>query len=79
MRAYDYWYGYTAAEIELMSIDQPLVSYKSRKKNDGKHTAEEINATMEEWERTHGSYELSGEKVSLSELFGHKDNNNKSE
>lgn len=79
MRAYDYWYGYTAAEIELMAIDQPLVSYKNRNKNGGEHTAEEINATMDEWERTHGSYELSGEKVSLSELFGHNDNKIKSE
>lgn len=78
MRAYDYWYGYTAAEIELMSIDQPLVSYNNKKKEE-KHTTEELNATMEEWERTHGSYELKGEKVSLSELFGHKGNNIKSE
>lgn len=61
-----------------MAIDQPLVSYK-KKKDPSKHTAEEMNATMEEWERAHGSYELSGEKVSLSELFGHKENNIKSE
>ena len=61
-----------------MSIDQPLVSY-NRKKKEVKHTAEEMNATMEEWEKTHGSYKLSGEKVSLSELFGHKVSNIKSE
>lgn len=60
-----------------MSIDQPLVSYKKRKgENGGKHTADEINAKMEEWERSHDGYKLDGEKVSLSDLFGRKGNTN---
>lgn len=59
-----------------MAIDQPLVSYKRKKRNNGEHTAAEIESTIDEWEKSHGSYKLDGEKVSLSELFGHKDNTN---
>lgn len=40
IKAYDYWYGYSKAQIELMMIDQPITVYPKDKKNsvNGGHT-----------------------------------------
>lgn len=74
IRAYDYWWGYTAAQIGLMVADQPLVVYpKCEAKNaDGskKHTAEEMDKLWDDWQRKkqkEGS--LVGKKVNLGEYL----------
>ena len=33
---YEYRYGMTIAQIELMQLDQPFTAYKKRDKNEGK-------------------------------------------
>jgi len=42
---YDYNWGYTIAQIQLLSIDQPIVVYHHDKKNkDGKKEFKKVNA-----------------------------------
>ena len=64
-RAYDYWWGYTAAQIELMVTDVPIVRYKG----DGakKHGRKEMDALADAWAARRKGKTLKGEKVSLSE------------
>lgn len=33
VKAWDYWWGYTAAQLELMVVDAPLVVYDTDKKS----------------------------------------------
>ena len=52
--AYDYWWGYTSAQIDLMVADQPLIVYRKDKKKhnaDGsvRHTAEEMDKLWDDW------------------------------
>lgn len=67
VRAYDYWYGYTIAQIELMTADQPLVVYKNKEK---KHTEAQMNDLAEKWAAKKAK-EGGGkkEKISLSDYF----------
>lgn len=75
IRAYDYWHGYTAAQIDLMAIDQPITVYPKADGRKRERTKAEIDALCDEWEKEgHGT--LTGRKVSLSELFGKKDKDN---
>ncbi len=43
---YDYWWGLTAAQVELLSIDAPMVVYKKEPKRDknGKIIPKKANA-----------------------------------
>lgn len=72
VRAYDYWHGYTAAQIELMALDQPVTVYPKDKKDrkNGGHTAAEMKKIAEEWEKKYGKAGRVSEKVSLSEFLG---------
>ena len=69
MRAYDYWDGYTSAQIELMMIDQPITVYPRDKDKPRKHTREEIERIREAWEKKHGESGRMGEHVSLGEFL----------
>lgn len=76
IKAYDYWYGYTKAQIELMAIDQPVTVFRKDKKcgENGGHTRAEMKKIAEEWEKKHGKAGRVSEKVNLSEfLSGSKD------
>ena len=71
MRAYDYWWGYTSAQIDLMVADGPVVAYRKDKKRlnaDGsrKHTAKEMDDLWDRWvekKKTEGS--MAGKKIDL--------------
>lgn len=43
---YDYWWGLTAAQVDLLSIDAPMVAYKHEQKRDknGKIIPKKANA-----------------------------------
>lgn len=73
IRAYDYWHGYTAAQIELMLIDQPITVYPKDKKDqkNGGHTAAEMKKIADDWKKKYG--EPGRVKVKLSELLGEKE------
>ena len=67
IRAYDYWWGYTSAQIDLMAIDQPTIVYP--KKNDGKHASKsEIDELTEAWEKKHKASRV-GREISLNDYF----------
>lgn len=65
IRAYDYWWGYTAAQIELMTTDVPIVRYKNDKEK--KHNKKDMDALADAWAARRKGKTLKGEKVSLSE------------
>ena len=70
IRAYDYWWGYTIAQIELMAIDQPLVSYKDKDRIPSKEKMERI---AKQWagERA-GRKSLVGKEINLGEFLNNK-------
>lgn len=65
IRAYDYWWGYTSAQIELMTVDVPIVRYKSDEQK--KHGKKEMDALADAWAERRKGKTLKGKKVSLSE------------
>lgn len=65
MKAYDYWWGYTAAQIELMAVDQPLVVYKKDKK---KVTKKDMDKVYEEWENRKHKFKP-GETINLNDYL----------
>ncbi len=71
IRAYDYWYGYTKAQIELMSIDQPITVYKKEKggASGTKHTRAEMQKIAADWEKKHGKAGKVEGKVDLNEFI----------
>lgn len=75
IRAYDYWYGYSKAQIELMAIDQPITVFqKDEKKSDnGGHSRAEMQKIAQEWEKKHGKAGRLSEKVDLSDLLSDGD------
>lgn len=66
VKAYDYWWGYTKAQIELMIADQPFVSFKKEKKN----TKKQMDDLAERWEKKKG--EAKGVSDPLQEFKGGK-------
>lgn len=73
--AFDYWWGYTAAEIDLMVIDQPVISYKTEKKKSmmaSRKEAAELDALTEAWENKRKGKSLAGKELSLSEFMKQK-------
>ncbi len=66
MRAYDYWFGYTSAQIELMIADQPLIVYD---KKDKKHTESQMNDLADKWLEKKKKEGSNKEKVRLSDYL----------
>ena len=69
---YDYLWGYTAAQIELMMFDAPVVKYK--KDTDGKpkpgeagfkRTAEQAQKAYEQWKKRQEEEKARGQKYDL--------------
>lgn len=63
VEAWGWRWGYTAAQIELMAADRPIVVYTNGKPP--KPTAKALNAAAEKWEKKYGH----GEKVDLSAIL----------
>ena len=73
IRAFDYWYGYSANQIDLMVMDHPVINYGKDKKPGSmiatKSEVEELNELQEAWERKHKGKSRVGQKVSLGEFL----------
>lgn len=79
MAAYDYWDGYTAAQIELMAIDQPITVYPKTKKDNGLnggHSAAEMRRINEQWEKKYGKPGKVSEKIKLSDFLARNKKDN---
>ena len=52
---YEYMWGMTAAQIELMTADAPFIAYKKREKSDEEkrksYTREQARRDYEKWEQ----------------------------
>lgn len=77
IKAYDYWWGYTSAQIDLMVADQPIIVYKKDKKHnpDGsvKHTAKEMDDLWDNWvKKKEKEGSLVGKKISFSDYLNNK-------
>lgn len=69
VKAWDYWWGYTAAQLELMVVDAPLVVYDTDKKGKKKRkpTALQIARSEKRFMEEHGSSK--GEAFSLADYI----------
>lgn len=70
---YDYWWGLTAAEVELMAIDQPLVVYDHKEKEGGKKKFKKANPldvirAKREWEEKYKGREDEKIKIDFSQF-----------
>lgn len=74
---YEWYWGHTAAQIELIDADAPFTCYKRREKsNDGglkpgdrgyKPDAQKLEATVKKWEKRKAAREARG--FSLNKLL----------
>lgn len=65
---YEYYWGLTAAQIELLAMDCPVVVYKN-KKDKPKHTKKEMDALMAKWEAKQKEREEKGTKLNLNDFL----------
>lgn len=83
---YEYYWGHTAAQIELIDIDQPITVYKMRDQNEGlkpgdkgwKPNKKKLNAAVERWQKRKAEREKRGFKLDKFLQTGEKvpvDNN----
>lgn len=56
-------WGYTAAQVELMATDKPIIVYTNGKPP--KPSAKALNSVAEKWKEKYGN----GEKVDINELL----------
>lgn len=68
--AWDFWWGYTAAQIELMAIDVPLVVY-GKKKKFSTPDKEDIENASKLWMEKYGDKQ--GEKIDLRDILANRD------
>lgn len=62
IKAYGYWWGYSAAQIQLMVADAPLIIYTRGK--DKKPSKRAIEEKFVEWKNKGG-----GEKISIDKII----------
>lgn len=48
---YEYLWGHTAAQVELMSCDQPFVAYKRTREETMEEKSKRMDATVEKWRK----------------------------
>ena len=68
IRAFDYWWGYTSAQIDLMISDVPLVVYKSAN-TDNNHTADEMAEIQQRWLESRKQGSLAGKTLTLNDIL----------
>lgn len=71
IRAYDYWWGYTEAQIDLMAIDQPLVVYHDDNE-DEPHTKKKMDDYYDRWLAKRNGESAVGQKISLGDYLRKK-------
>lgn len=77
IRAFDYWYGYSACQIELMVMDQPVIDYGGKDKKRGSMMAsraevEALDELTEAWEKKRQGRSFVGKKVDLNDFLKQK-------
>ena len=76
IRAFDYWYGYSACQIDLMVMDQPVIDYgKDKKKGSMMATRAEVEALdelTEAWEKNRNGKTFVGQTFDLNEFLQQK-------
>ncbi len=76
IREYGWRFGYTSAQIDLMVMDQPVISYKDDKKKRSmmasKSEVNELDALTEAWQKKRGGKTFVGEQFSLDEFVKNK-------
>ena len=70
---WDYYWGLTAAQVELLTIDQPIVVYKKEKKEapwkDGKVSEDYADKQYRKWLERKKQREREGKTVDLEKTF----------
>jgi len=69
---YGYRFGYTSAQVDLMVIDQPVISYKTDKKKSMMASRAEVNeldALTDAWEKKRKGKNFAGKKLNLNEFL----------
>lgn len=77
---YEYYWGHTAAQIELIDIDAPMVCYKKHDPNEGKKPgdkgykpdAKKLEASVEKWKRRKAAREARGFRLDTFLQTGEK-------
>ena len=76
IRAFDYWYGYSACQIDLMVMDQPVIDYSGgKKKGSMMATRAEVDALdelTEAWEKKRQGKRFVGQTVDLNDFLTQK-------
>lgn len=70
VKAWNYWWGYSAAQIELIAIDAPLVLYKPEKGKFGKVDRTRAREVTEKWVSKYK--DNGGETINLTDILGGK-------
>lgn len=71
VQMYEWYWGHTAAQIQLIDIDQPLTVYKRRDPNEGlkpgdkgwKPNAKKLTDSVERWKKRKAEREKRGFKL----------------
>ncbi len=71
VQMYEYYWGHTAAQIQLIDIDQPITLYKRRDQNEGlkpgdkgwKPNKKKLDDTVERWKKRKAEREKRGFKL----------------
>ena len=71
---WDYYWGLTAAQVELLTIDQPIVVYKADKDNDkpwknGTVSEGYANKQYQKWLEKKKKREAEGKDIDLNEVL----------
>ena len=66
---YVYYWVMTAAQIELMAMDTPVVSYNHKKDKESEPTKAEMDKLTERWMQRKKEREEKGLKVNLSDFL----------
>lgn len=77
---YEYRYGMTIAQIELMQYDQPFTAYKKRDKNEGKKPGDpgytpdpdKLKAAVDKWKKRKSEREKRGWRLDTFLATGKK-------
>lgn len=77
IRAFDYRYGYSTCQIELMIMDQPVIDYNGKDGKKGsmmasKSEVQELDELQAAWEAKRQGRRFVGRKVSLSDFVKRK-------
>lgn len=80
VQMYEYYWGHTAAQIELIDVDSPVVCYKKHDPNEGlkpgdkgyKPNAEKLKSSVEKWKKRKAEREKRGFRLDRFLATGEK-------